>query len=105
MSSFQGIWVPLVTPFRHGEIDFVALPCPLDHLLDAGALLYPPLPGGAGALLPWRRRRSSVPLIVYDIPYRTDVRPEAGSEQRHLPVDQGGEIVADERQDGIGHRL
>ncbi|VCW33651.1 4-hydroxy-tetrahydrodipicolinate synthase [Pseudomonas aeruginosa] len=36
MSSFQGIWVPLVTPFRHGEIDFAALPRLLDHLLNAG---------------------------------------------------------------------
>ncbi|MGV8691246.1 dihydrodipicolinate synthase family protein, partial [Pseudomonas aeruginosa] len=28
--------VPLVTPFRHGEIDFAALPRLLDHLLNAG---------------------------------------------------------------------
>ena len=25
MSDFRGIWVALVTPFRDGEVDFVAL--------------------------------------------------------------------------------
>ncbi|RQJ00095.1 4-hydroxy-tetrahydrodipicolinate synthase [Pseudomonas aeruginosa] len=144
MSSFQGIWVPLVTPFRHGEIDFAALPRLLDHLLNAGvagvvvcgttgeaaalehgeqlqlldAVLERVAPervamGLAGnnqaQLLAFQREvlerplagllvpapyyirpshealvrffhgvadASSVPLIVYDIPYRTGVRME-----------------------------
>jgi 4-hydroxy-tetrahydrodipicolinate synthase len=36
MTSFTGIWVPLVTPFRHGEIDIPALQRLSRHLVDAG---------------------------------------------------------------------
>jgi 4-hydroxy-tetrahydrodipicolinate synthase len=36
MSSFQGIWVPLVTPFHNGAIDFVGLRRLVAHLLDKG---------------------------------------------------------------------
>ncbi|MGA8136487.1 MULTISPECIES: 4-hydroxy-tetrahydrodipicolinate synthase [Pseudomonas] len=36
MSSFQGIWVPLVTPFVNQAIDFVALRRLVSHLLDSG---------------------------------------------------------------------
>jgi len=36
MSSFQGIWVPLVTPFVNQAIDFVALRRLVAHLLDSG---------------------------------------------------------------------
>ncbi|MBK5417491.1 4-hydroxy-tetrahydrodipicolinate synthase [Pseudomonas sp. TH31] len=36
MSSFQGIWVPLVTPFHHGAIDFVGLRRLVSHLLENG---------------------------------------------------------------------
>jgi 4-hydroxy-tetrahydrodipicolinate synthase len=36
MSSFQGIWVPLVTPFDNDAIDFVGLRRLVSHLLDKG---------------------------------------------------------------------
>jgi 4-hydroxy-tetrahydrodipicolinate synthase len=36
MSSFQGIWVPLVTPFHNGAIDFVGLRRLVAHLLEKG---------------------------------------------------------------------
>ncbi|KAA0980455.1 4-hydroxy-tetrahydrodipicolinate synthase [Pseudomonas sp. ANT_H12B] len=36
MSSFQGIWVPLVTPFHNGAIDFVGLGRLVAHLLEKG---------------------------------------------------------------------
>ncbi len=36
MSWFQGIWVPLVTPFVNQAIDFVALRRLVAHLLDSG---------------------------------------------------------------------
>jgi len=36
MSSFQGIWVPIVTPFHHGAIDFVGLRRLVSHLLENG---------------------------------------------------------------------
>ncbi|MGE8064885.1 4-hydroxy-tetrahydrodipicolinate synthase [Pseudomonas sp. NPDC089569] len=36
MSSFQGIWVPLVTPFHNGAIDFVGLRRLVSHLLEQG---------------------------------------------------------------------
>ncbi|MET1079126.1 MAG: 4-hydroxy-tetrahydrodipicolinate synthase [Pseudomonas sp.] len=36
MSSFQGIWVPLVTPFHHGAIDFIGLRGLVSHLLESG---------------------------------------------------------------------
>lgn len=36
MSSFSGIWVPLVTPFRQGEIDFSALKSLCTRLLKRG---------------------------------------------------------------------
>jgi len=36
MSSFQGIWVPLVTPFHNGAIDFVGLRRLGSHLLEKG---------------------------------------------------------------------
>jgi 4-hydroxy-tetrahydrodipicolinate synthase len=36
MSSFQGIWVPMVTPFHNGAIDFVGLRRLVSHLLEKG---------------------------------------------------------------------
>jgi 4-hydroxy-tetrahydrodipicolinate synthase len=36
MSSFQGIWVPIVTPFHHGVIDFDGLRRLVSHLLEKG---------------------------------------------------------------------
>lgn len=36
MSSFQGIWVPIVTPFVDGAIDFAALRRLSAHLLECG---------------------------------------------------------------------
>ena len=36
MTSFTGIWVPLVTPFRNGNIDFPALQKTAQHLLASG---------------------------------------------------------------------
>jgi len=36
MTSFTGIWVPLVTPFHTGEIDFAALKALARGLADAG---------------------------------------------------------------------
>ncbi|MGU3305952.1 4-hydroxy-tetrahydrodipicolinate synthase [Pseudomonas sp. M5A4_2d] len=34
MSSFQGIWVPVVTPFHDGAIDFIGLHRLVSHLLE-----------------------------------------------------------------------
>ncbi|WP_122095579.1 4-hydroxy-tetrahydrodipicolinate synthase [Rahnella sp. Larv3_ips] len=36
MSSFSGIWVPLVTPFHQGEVDFTALKSLCTRLLKRG---------------------------------------------------------------------
>ncbi|MGY2173133.1 4-hydroxy-tetrahydrodipicolinate synthase [Pseudomonas gingeri] len=36
MSSFQGIWVPIVTPFINQAIDFVGLRRLVGHLLESG---------------------------------------------------------------------
>ncbi|WP_447792338.1 MULTISPECIES: 4-hydroxy-tetrahydrodipicolinate synthase [Pseudomonas] len=36
MSSFQGIWVPIVTPFHNGAIDFDGLRRLVGHLLEKG---------------------------------------------------------------------
>ena len=36
MSDFRGIWVALVTPFREGEVDFVALQGLVERLLADG---------------------------------------------------------------------
>jgi 4-hydroxy-tetrahydrodipicolinate synthase len=36
MNCFSGIWVPLITPFRHGEVDVRALRELARHLADAG---------------------------------------------------------------------
>lgn len=36
MTSFTGIWVPLVTPFRHDEIDFAALQALSREVMKAG---------------------------------------------------------------------
>lgn len=36
MSSFQGIWVPIVTPFQNHAIDFVGLRRLVSHLLEKG---------------------------------------------------------------------
>ncbi|WP_085718860.1 4-hydroxy-tetrahydrodipicolinate synthase [Pseudomonas sp. B28(2017)] len=36
MSAFQGIWVPLVTPFHNGAIDFGGLRRLVSHLLEKG---------------------------------------------------------------------
>lgn len=34
MSSFQGIWVPVVTPFHDGAIDYIGLRRLVSHLLE-----------------------------------------------------------------------
>jgi 4-hydroxy-tetrahydrodipicolinate synthase len=36
MSSFQGIWVPIVTPFHNGAVDFTGLRRLVSHLLEKG---------------------------------------------------------------------
>lgn len=36
MSAFQGIWVPIVTPFHNGAIDFASLRRLVGHLLGKG---------------------------------------------------------------------
>lgn len=36
MSAFQGIWVPIVTPFHNGAIDFASLRRLVGHLLEKG---------------------------------------------------------------------
>lgn len=36
MSTFSGIWVPLVTPFKQGEIDFPALTVLCHHVMQQG---------------------------------------------------------------------
>lgn len=36
MTGFTGIWVPLVTPFRNGDIDFPALQALALRLTEAG---------------------------------------------------------------------
>lgn len=36
MSTFSGIWVPLVTPFKQGEIDFPALTGLCHHVMQQG---------------------------------------------------------------------
>ena len=41
MSSFRGIWVALVTPFRAGEIDFAALQVLVGKLLEDGVPVAP----------------------------------------------------------------
>jgi len=35
MSAFQGIWVPVVTPFQDGAIDFIGLRRLVEHLLES----------------------------------------------------------------------
>lgn len=36
MTQFSGIWIPLITPFHDGEIDFPAVERLVRHLADAG---------------------------------------------------------------------
>ncbi|MGE8051403.1 4-hydroxy-tetrahydrodipicolinate synthase [Pseudomonas monteilii] len=36
MSHFNGVWVPIVTPFQHGEVDLLALRRLSEHLLSSG---------------------------------------------------------------------
>lgn len=36
MSAFQGIWVPIITPFHNGAIDFASLRRLVGHLLEKG---------------------------------------------------------------------
>lgn len=144
MSSFSGIWVPLVTPFHQGEIDFPALQALSTHLLKQGidgvvvcgttgeaptlskaeqlqvldavleiipghqvvmglsgthlptvnsmleAILQRPVAGillpapyyirpSQAALVAWFTEladRSSVPIILYNVPYRTGIHLE-----------------------------
>ncbi len=44
MSSFQGIWVPVVTPFHDGAIDFNGLRRLVSHLLERFSARWPTPP-------------------------------------------------------------
>lgn len=36
MQVFEGIWLPLITPFREGEVDLAAAQRLVRHYIDAG---------------------------------------------------------------------
>lgn len=85
MSSFHGIWVPLVTPFRQGAIDFAALGRLVKHYLDSGvAGLVVCGTTGEAAALSHREQLAVLDAVLQHAPARQVVMGLAGNNQAEL---------------------
>jgi 4-hydroxy-tetrahydrodipicolinate synthase len=95
MTSFTGIWVPLVTPFHNGEIDFPALHALARRIADAGvAGLVACASTGEAASLDDDEQLAVLDAILEAVPGCPIVMGLAGNNLAHLL----------ERQKQIQHR-
>ncbi|MFV9650983.1 MULTISPECIES: 4-hydroxy-tetrahydrodipicolinate synthase [Pseudomonas] len=85
MSSFQGIWVPVVTPFQDGAIDFVGLRRLVSHLLDkhvAGIMVCTTT--GEAASLSRQEQLAVLDAVLQQVPAHRVVMGLAGNNQIEL---------------------
>jgi 4-hydroxy-tetrahydrodipicolinate synthase len=95
MTSFTGIWVPLVTPFHNGEIDFPALHALARRIADAGVTgLVACATTGEAASLGDEEQLAVLDAILKAVPGCPIVMGLAGNNLAHLL----------ERQKQIQHR-
>lgn len=85
MSSFQGIWVPVVTPFHDGAIDFVGLRRLVSHLLEkhvAGIMVCTTT--GEAASLSRQEQLAVLDAVLQQVPAHHVVMGLAGNNQIEL---------------------
>jgi 4-hydroxy-tetrahydrodipicolinate synthase len=85
MTSFTGIWVPLVTPFHNGEIDFPALHALARRIADAGVTgLVACATTGEAASLGDEEQLAVLDAILKAVPGCPIVMGLAGNNLAHL---------------------
>ncbi|ROM34148.1 4-hydroxy-tetrahydrodipicolinate synthase [Pseudomonas poae] len=85
MSAFQGIWVPVVTPFQDGAIDFIGLRRLLGHLLEkhvAGIMVCTTT--GEAAALSRHEQLAVLDAVLQWVPAHRVVMGLAGNNQVEL---------------------
>ncbi|MCF5142918.1 4-hydroxy-tetrahydrodipicolinate synthase [Pseudomonas sp. PA-6-1D] len=85
MSSFQGIWVPIVTPFQDGAIDFIGLHRLVGHLLEkhvAGIMVCTTT--GEAASLSRQEQLAVLDAVLQWVPAQRVVMGLAGNNQIEL---------------------
>lgn len=85
MSSFQGIWVPVVTPFQDGAIDFIGLRQLVSHLLEkrvAGIMVCTTT--GEAASLSRQEQLAVLDAVLQWVPAQRVVMGLAGNNQIEL---------------------
>ncbi|MBK5543711.1 4-hydroxy-tetrahydrodipicolinate synthase [Pseudomonas sp. TH04] len=85
MSSFQGIWVPVVTPFHDGAIDFIGLRRLISHLLDkhvAGIMVCTTT--GEAASLSRSEQLAVLDAVLQQVPAHRVVMGLSGNNQIEL---------------------
>ncbi len=85
MSSFQGIWVPVVTPFHDGAIDFIGLSRLISHLLDkhvAGIMVCTTT--GEAASLSRSEQLAVLDAVLQQVPAHRVVMGLSGNNQIEL---------------------
>lgn len=90
MSSFQGIWVPVVTPFQDGAIDFIGLHRLVSHLLEqhvAGIMVCTTT--GEAASLSRAEQLAVLDAVLQWVPAHRVVMGLAGNNQGELLQFQG----------------
>jgi len=90
MSSFQGIWVPVVTPFHDGAIDFIGLHRLISHLLEqhiAGIMVCTTT--GEAASLSRAEQLAVLDAVLQWVPAHRVVMGLAGNNQGELLQFQG----------------
>lgn len=90
MSSFQGIWVPVVTPFHDGAIDFIGLHRLVNHLLEqhvAGIMVCTTT--GEAASLSRAEQLAVLDAVLQWVPAHRVVMGLAGNNQGELLQFQG----------------
>ena len=85
MASFQGIWVPVVTPFQDGATDFAGLHRLVSHLLDkhvAGIMVCTTT--GEAASLSRQEQLAVLDAVLQKVPSHRVVMGLAGNNQIEL---------------------
>ena len=85
MSAFQGIWVPVVTPFQDGAIDFIGLRRLVSHLLEkhvAGIMVCTTT--GEAAALSRQEQLAVLDAVLQLVPAQRVVMGLSGNNQMEL---------------------